>query len=657
MYNAASNNANNVEDTPAEREIRSLLSCLIVERISMTVVGAEIPLRGEAHDRGHDIYTSCIFENADAFVKLSSGNTMVQEVRIHPFVYSVDGRSMFDDYSVWEKVGRGVGNLQSLQKITIDGLKQERTAPDWEAVACILRQIHRPIEFCIEGIYWEGAESMESYVALIWGNPHIKAISLIGSQCVVPRRQFGMLLSALSTLPALKSALLTHEALVNMETGLLFDPLMPPDEDHEDTFHDSMTEFLQSPTLRNVKFETFYCTDQVCRAIANGLSGECHVTSLVFQHCMFPNGGGGGDIIRALQTNTSVEELFLNDNEHSRSMFDALNTVLSVNTTLLHLEVRAPEGEFINSPPRERSGTWLAPLFLTLAYANQTLTSLNVCDVSVSSKMVMRALGHALKANSSLENLVLYLHPNGGIRSQHTFTRMLGALQQLRFNTSLKSLVLDGGIETMWFVNLVIHTINGLGENSPLERLQVLPGNVLGCAQYIEILENIQLNRTLTNLRLTDGYYFQWNVQTRANEIMRTRCYISSQQGQRLVAAVKCHYGLEHLDECVIEHIPAAGMYLRLNAAGRQYLIEDASTAAKGVEVLVKVSEDLDCLFTHLLENPLLCDIQYRVDVDLMLAPGMKRQHSADKDMIPHKKIPHGNEAAAQGIAVLSRWS
>jgi hypothetical protein len=47
---------------------------------------------------------------------------------------------------------------------------------------------------------------------------------------------------------------------------------------------------------------------------------------------------------------------------------------------------------------------------------------------------------------------------------------------------------------------------------------------------------------------------------------------------------------------------------LRLNAAGRRYLIKDGSSISKGVDVLSAVSDEIDCVFLHLLENPSLCD-------------------------------------------------
>lgn len=39
---------------------------------------------------------------------------------------------------------------------------------------------------------------------------------------------------------------------------------------------------------------------------------------------------------------------------------------------------------------------------------------------------------------------------------------------------------------------------------------------------------------------------------------------------------------------------------------GRSYLIKDAASIAKGVEILIGVSDDVGCLFYHLLDNPTL---------------------------------------------------
>jgi hypothetical protein len=50
------------------------------------------------------------------------------------------------------------------------------------------------------------------------------------------------------------------------------------------------------------------------------------------------------------------------------------------------------------------------------------------------------------------------------------------------------------------------------------------------------------------------------------------------------------------------------GAILQLNKAGRRYLIEDGASVSKGVKVLCAVSDEINCVFLHLLENPRLCD-------------------------------------------------
>jgi hypothetical protein len=50
------------------------------------------------------------------------------------------------------------------------------------------------------------------------------------------------------------------------------------------------------------------------------------------------------------------------------------------------------------------------------------------------------------------------------------------------------------------------------------------------------------------------------------------------------------------------------GAILRLNEAGRRYLVQDGSSISKGVEVLSSVTNDINCVFLQFLENPTLCD-------------------------------------------------
>ena len=77
----------------------------------------------------------------------------------------------------------------------------------------------------------------------------------------------------------------------------------------------------------------------------------------------------------------------------------------------------------------------------------------------------------------------------------------------------------------------------------------------------------------------------------------------------QLVALLRKNFGLA----CLVPHIPCADdgtvkAILRLNRAGRRYLIKDGSSISKGVDVLSAVSDEIDCVFLDLLENPSLCD-------------------------------------------------
>jgi hypothetical protein len=83
---------------------------------------------------------------------------------------------------------------------------------------------------------------------------------------------------------------------------------------------------------------------------------------------------------------------------------------------------------------------------------------------------------------------------------------------------------------------------------------------------------------------------------------------LSDDEAKQLVSILMKNYGLEHLvaevrcaDDGTVKAI------LRLNKAGRCYLIEDGSSISKGVEVLSAVNDDINCVFLHLLENPGLC--------------------------------------------------
>jgi hypothetical protein len=113
---------------------------------------------------------------------------------------------------------------------------------------------------------------------------------------------------------------------------------------------------------------------------------------------------------------------------------------------------------------------------------------------------------------------------------------------------------------------------------------------------YFAALESLQPNTILKTLRLSPAL-----------------ASMGDDKMEQLVSLVKKNYSLEVLDEGISSRDKTGKLctLLRLNKGGRRYLIQGAASIAKGVEVLIGVSDDLGCLFYHLLENPTLCDIKH----------------------------------------------
>jgi hypothetical protein len=74
-----------------------------------------------------------------------------------------------------------------------------------------------------------------------------------------------------------------------------------------------------------------------------------------------------------------------------------------------------------------------------------------------------------------------------------------------------------------------------------------------------------------------------------------------------MVRSLQKNYALESLPS-FLSRLGDVRTIVRLNAAGRRYLIENGSSLSKGIEVLSRVNNEITCVFFHLLENPNLCD-------------------------------------------------
>jgi hypothetical protein len=225
---------------------------------------------------------------------------------------------------------------------------------------------------------------------------------------------------------------------------------------------------------------------------------------------------------------------------------------------------------------------------------NSSLKSLNVDTFHLTDESVCGALRDAFTKNSALESLTLHSPESldeTGVHSWHT------TLPFIRDNATLKSLsisftgdALDPHVATLCF-----DTVTMLEGNTTLECLDIKSGGISPDA-YFSALESLQPNSTLKTLRLSP-----------------VLVSMGEKEMNQVVSLLRKNGSVDVLDEGVSakDETGELGTLLRLNQAGRRYLIEDAASIAKGVEVLIDVSDDLGCLFYHLLENPTLCDVEH----------------------------------------------
>jgi hypothetical protein len=189
--------------------------------------------------------------------------------------------------------------------------------------------------------------------------------------------------------------------------------------------------------------------------------------------------------------------------------------------------------------------------------------------------------------NSMLESL----HLNNSVLSGTDAASGRNALSFLRTNNSLKCLVVNFGRHAIKSRVFVFRTqaASMLEQNTSLESL-TMQGTNTKIEDYRSVLSALQSNTTLTCISLQFGSMEMTNDE--ANE---------------LTYVVKRNYGL-HRCSVIPYYMVELHAILRLNEVGRRYLVKDGSSISKGVDVLSAVSDDINCLFLHLLENPRLCD-------------------------------------------------
>jgi hypothetical protein len=512
-----------------------------------------------------------ILNGIDSFASQSQANEIVRKVSLYP--YCLGGQD--DDF--WDRVGQAVGNLQLVDRIDISSTHnchddEDSPTPDWEILARILSHVRQRITLSITRFLGWRAEDIRSFARAIHRHPTITSFE---EGVNFSFEASDALYSALATLPALESVRLSNRGLHAQ-----------PEDESAYTNPESLTKLLRIPSLRSVCFYHFYFTRAMCHATANALMEGTAITNFEFKECTFPDGECSAIMASGLSRNASVISIRV-EWRRDQALFDALAAALPSNSTLRELSFRRLFS-VVNSDNVAR----LSPVFSALRN-NTGLKTLKVDVHGSTEESLCTALKDGLGMNETLESLELNYYVPLFDENCALWNR---AFSFLRTNKALKYLMVnvdcDSSTESCFSI-FRISAAATLQENASLESLYIRGSHKTKAGEYVALITVLQHNRTLKTLRL-DRF-----------ESLK----LTGDEDKQMAALLKKNYAMESLPNIDLENEAGdVGAILRLNAAGRRYLVQDGSSVSKGVEVLSAVSEEINCVFLHLLENPTLCD-------------------------------------------------
>jgi hypothetical protein len=520
-----------------------------------------------------------ILKHIDCFVRHSRGNESVEELYLWPDAYLHPYDFSKHDDDAWAKFGQAIGNLRGLGRFHMRPPNYQDddeviALSDWKILALILTHVRQNIALIVTPTYDEDedddeadvsawlAEEVQPIARAIRGHPTMTSFYDNGK---FPYESLDTLYSALATLPALESITLGAPEERRAGETTLVNP-------------ESLTELLRVPTLRFVRFDNFSFTSALCQATANALMEGMAVTKLEFTQCSFSAEGSAIMMANGLSRNTSVSHITV-VSPRDQALYDALATALPSNSTLRDLSFCG----FITTRVR------LSPVFVAMG-KNMGLKSLRVDWYSSMDEALCTAMQNGLGINETLEILEI------NRLTDYNATLCCRALSFLRTNTALKSLIIRWKDVTESCLSAFrIDIVAMLQENTSLESLTFRSWNgiEIKAEEYFKLVTALQHNATLKTLSL---YYPDGLLQ------------LNDDESKQMTALLKKNYAMEKLLD--ISPGGNVGAILRLNEAGRRYLVQDGSSISKGVEVLIRVNNiyDNNCVFLHLLENPRLCD-------------------------------------------------
>jgi hypothetical protein len=526
-----------------------------------------------------------LFAGTDLFVAKTRGNTSLKKFcfcisnQLHRG--NLNGLREDEYYRRWRRIGKGLANLTELKELEIRCCSGG--SPDYTALACVLGSVHQIEKLTINFPLLCPPRDGEPIRCAFQCHPNLKE----------------MIFKQVAKLEALEAFAPYLSSIPNLQiidfTSLPFRRVHPGR-----VLPDSFFPVLKHPRLRRLSLSSCRLSETQCHDMAR-LLPVCSLQVLDLTGCQL-EGAGAAVLTKALQTTLSLEELQIAVSSLSPQAYQNLGEALLVNKTLKRLALLP---NLDNRVPVDCLD--VLPVLRALAY-NSTLQRLMLVHVDHWNELLADTLGMVLKSpTTGLQELTLLggtHHHQVDLRS-FAWRRMIPALRE---NKSLNLFSLSTEMDAQHIVEIA----SMVKDNSTLEGLELFPclEEHLPCVDeetsprdYItaQAVHALQGNHTLKHL-----------------DIHLCHCHCdreSSAKGQEaLLCALQGNYGLEFDENKCLAIFGAQPCHVtqqilsisKLNQAGRRYLLNEPSNRAVAVAVLSRVSDNLNSIFFHLVENPSL---------------------------------------------------
>jgi hypothetical protein len=160
-------------------------------------------------------------------------------------------------------------------------------------------------------------------------------------------------------------------------------------------------------------------------------------------------------------------------------------------------------------------------------------------------------------------------------------------VEALTSNTTLEELTIEGhALQDAFFCAALD---SSLPLNTSIRKLCIC--GIDDAASSFTLLRNIgRHNSTITEIQLIGSEYVPF-------------IWVTKEEEMDLITSFEQNFSLQ---SCTADNNHFLAAITRLNAAGRSYLQQDASSKSHCIDVLGEVKDHLDCIFYHLRENPIL---------------------------------------------------